>query len=80
MSCTSHLPEAGRIVTLIDGRDVCSCSEAFRHECECRWALETMDLRQRREYLARVQSKRGEADRRRMEETLSALWAARKAA
>lgn len=74
MNCTSHAPEQGLVVRLIGGRDVCSCSEDFRHEAECRWALEKLDLRQRREHLSAVGAKRGPQARERMEETIKAMW------
>lgn len=70
MTCTSHTPEQARMVTLLDGREVCSCSQDWMRECECRWLLERQDLRQRREYLAKVSREA----RARIEATLTVLW------
>lgn len=74
MNCTTHTPEAAKTVRLIDGREVCSCSREWAHECEARWMLERLDLRQRREQLAEVQKRRGTKARERLEDTLRVLW------
>lgn len=80
MNCTSRCPDQGRIVRLLDGRDVCSCSDDWRHESECRWAFHKLDLRQRREHLAAVAAKRSPEARKRMEDTITVLHSMRKAA
>lgn len=40
-----------RLVTLLDGRQVSSWSEEWRHECEARTILAMPSLRQRRAFL-----------------------------
>lgn len=49
------------IVTLIDGRQVDSASEDWRHECEARYVAELPGLEARRAYLEKVTTKRGAA-------------------
>ena len=44
-------PPPEPIVTLLDGRQVSSWSEDWRHECEARAVLALPTLRQRRAYL-----------------------------
>lgn len=39
------------MVTLVDGEQVDSASEAWRHECECRYILNLPTLSDRREWL-----------------------------
>lgn len=63
-------------MTLIDGSKVDSYSEAWRHECEARTAL-NMPLLERRAHLSRVESKRGMEQRRRLESTMHAIWLGR---
>jgi hypothetical protein len=73
MTCTSHTPEEKRLVTLIDGREVCSCSEEWRHECEARWALALPSLAKRREHLDGVERNRGRAARDRLADTMMTM-------
>ena len=47
-------------VTLIDGREVDSYSEAWRAECEARHILSMRDKLARRNYLELVSKRRGE--------------------
>ena len=65
------------IFTLLDGTNVDSTSEAWRHECEARH-IARMPLEARREYLEHVQKRRGESAAARLRDTLAALWAKRK--
>ncbi len=60
MTCTSHEPGAGRQVSLLDGRRVCSCSREWMRETEARFVLTLGPLRARPEYLDNVRKKRGE--------------------
>lgn len=89
MTCTRCTkPDAGR-VTLIDGREVCNWCEEWRHECEARAVLALPTLRQRRQYLygrpdnfermrGGIEQIRGKDAVKRLEQTMMALWAARK--
>ena len=72
-------------VRLIDGREVPSDSEEWRHECEARAVLSMLTLAQRRQYLfgkldalgelkGGVQQQRGKAATRRLENTIMAIW------
>lgn len=55
MTCeTCHKPDAPR-VTLVDGRQVCTWCEYWRHECEARAILNMPTLAQRRAHLYGVQ-------------------------
>lgn len=65
------------IVTLIDGRQVDSASEEWRHECEARAIAARPTLAERREYLDLVERKRGHASADRLRETMKQLWKAR---
>lgn len=62
---------------LVDGREVDSASEAWRHECEARWILKLPSLQQRREWLASLEPKRGKTEVQRLKQTMEALWRAR---
>lgn len=50
--------KTGKMVTLIDGREVDSASEDWRHECEARHVA-GMAPEARSDYLAQVASRRG---------------------
>jgi hypothetical protein len=73
------------LVTLVDGRQVSSWSEEYRHECEARAVLAMPSLSARRAFLygkpnqwgnmtGGVMSKRGEAEVKRLEATMMILW------
>lgn len=52
MSCQHcHKHQCTTSVVLIDGRQVCSWSEDWRHECEARHVLSFSTLMERRQYL-----------------------------
>lgn len=83
MTCTSC--DRDKQITLIDGRQACTYCEHHRHECEARAVLAMPTLRERRLYLyggvkrdgkrtPGVQGRRGEAEVRRLEKTIMALW------
>ena len=65
--------------TLIDGQQVDSTSEAWRHECEARMVVDQPTLVQRREYLDAVERRRGKPAADALRETMGAIWDARKA-
>lgn len=65
-------------VTLIDGRQVPSDSEEWRHETEARWVAARPTLMERRLYLDEVAAKRGQAEADRLRETMTRIWEARK--
>lgn len=85
MTCAKCIkPDAPR-VTLVDGQEVCTWCEEWRHECEARTILSMPTLRQRRAYLygtpdhkgvvkRGIQQLRGEAAVKRLETTMMALW------
>lgn len=79
------------LVTLIDGRQVDSCSEEWRHECEARAILSMPRLRARRHHLYGkpdqfgkerdgILQRRGIDEVRRLQQTMLKLWEARKMA
>ena len=65
-------------VTLLDGRQVDSASEDWRHECEARAIAARPTLAERRMYLDEVERRRGAAAADRLRETMKQLWEARK--
>jgi len=67
-----------RSVTLIDGRQVLSDSEEWRHECEARSVLRMPTLQARRERLDGIEQKRGKAAVDALKATMEIIWEARK--
>lgn len=78
-----------RMVTLHDGREVSNYSEDWRHECEARTILNMPTKGKRQDFLygeldkygkerGGVRGKRGDAEVKRLEETILALWEKRK--
>ena len=65
------------MVVLVDGREVSSASEEWRHECEARYILKLPSLEQRRAWLADLERRRGKAAVDRLRDTMSQLWRAR---
>lgn len=65
-------------VTLIDGRQVPSDSEEWRHETEARWVTNRPTLMERRLYLDEVQARRGQEEADRLRKTMSRIWEVRK--
>ena len=61
-------------VRLIDGTEVDSASEEWRHEAEARAIAALPSLQQRRAWLEDIQRKRGQAAADRIRETLKQLW------
>lgn len=65
-----------RLVTLIDGSQVSTNSEEWRHECEARSVCRMPGKLARRNYLAKVQEIRGLDERRALEKTIRKVWEA----
>ena len=63
---------------LLDGTDVDSDSEAWRHECEARMVAARPTLDERRDYLATVERRRGKAAADGLRETIKEIWQAGK--
>ena len=61
-------------VRLLDGTEVDSTSEAWRHETEARYVAARPSLHDRREYLDAVERRRGQAEADRLRETMRKLW------
>lgn len=62
-------------VTLIDGREVDSWSEAWRAECEARHVLAMPNIHLRRIYLADVTKRRGEVAGKALADLVRSVWA-----
>lgn len=65
------------IVTLIDGTQADSASEAYRHECEARAIAALPTLADRRAWLEAVEKRRGKDEADRLRGTMKALWEGR---
>lgn len=66
-------------VRLIDGREVDSSSEEFRHECEARAILAMPTKGARQGMLNLVEERRGTEARRRLERTMLVMWKSNRA-
>ena len=66
-------------VRLLDGREVDSASEEWRHETEARTVLAMPSIEARRGFLALVEKKRGADARGALETTIRAIWNKRRA-
>lgn len=62
---------------LLDGREVDSASEEWRHECEARAIAALPSLAERRAWLEDLERKRGAAAVERLRATMRQLWEAR---
>lgn len=62
-------------VTLIDGTEVDSASEAWRLECEARHVLAMPNIYTRRLYLAEVTKRRGEKGGQYLADKVREVWA-----
>lgn len=65
---------APKMVRLIGGQEVESGSEAWRLECEARHVLALPSRRLRREYLLRIEQRRGLEARMTLEARIRAIW------
>lgn len=83
------MPYDNPLVTLHDGRVVDTWSEYYRHECEARAVLNMPTKGKRQDYLygeldqygkerGGVRGRRGDAEVKRLEATILALWEIRK--
>lgn len=75
LGCTQL--EAGPVKTLLDGRVVCHQCEDWRAECEARVVCDMPTLRDRRDYLERVEKARGAAAVDRLKRDIARQWSAR---
>ncbi len=64
--------------TLHDGREVDSYSEAWRHETEARHILSLPGADDRREWLDKIEARRGKAAADRLRDTCRAIWQRRR--
>lgn len=62
------------LVRLLDGREVDSASEEWRHETEARAIAKLRTLAERRQCLEGIELKRGKEAADRLRATLKALW------
>jgi hypothetical protein len=62
------------VVTLLDGRQVDSASEEWRHETEARAIAALRTLAERRACLEAIEKRRGAAAADRVRETMKQLW------
>ena len=66
-------------VTLADGTETCTWSEAWRHECEARQVCDLPTIFERREYLVKIQQRRGDQAWLQLRATISVLWMSKQA-
>lgn len=66
------------MVTLHDGRQVRTDSYEWRHECEARAIAQLPSRAARSDWLAKIETKRGQEAAERLRRTLTSMWAARK--
>lgn len=64
-------------VTLVDGTETCTWSEAWRHECEATHVCNLPTLFERRRYLLAIRDKRGEKAWIYLRDTVAAVWSQR---
>jgi|LakMenE01Jun11ns_1017448.scaffolds.fasta_scaffold7646865_2 hypothetical protein len=65
------------LVLLLDGREVDSTSEHWRHECEARAIAALPTLNERRTHLEAVEQRRGKDAADRLRVTMKLLWDAK---
>ena len=63
---------------LIDGTEVSSDAEAWRHQCEADHILNLPTLGTRREWLEKIERRRGKASADQLRQTIQALWESNK--
>lgn len=64
---------------LLDGTEVSTESEEWRHLCEARWVAARPTLVERRQYLEAVARRRGPEALQRLKDTMTAIWHATRA-
>jgi hypothetical protein len=62
---------------LIDGTEVSTNSEQWRHECEARAISSLPTLADRRAWLEQIEKRRGKDEASRLRVTMRALWDAK---
>lgn len=67
------------LVRLLDGREVPTDSEHWRHECEARAIAKLPTLNERRAHLEAVEQRRGKEAAERLRVTMKAIWEAEQA-
>lgn len=65
-------------VTLVDGRQVDSASEEWRHEAEARAIAALPTLPERRAWLENIETQRGAEAAQRLRDTMGQIWAKEK--
>lgn len=70
---------AAELVRLVDGREVSSASEEWRHECEARAIYALPGLYERRPCLESIEHRHGKPAADALRQTMKALWEARQA-
>lgn len=79
--------QGARLITLPDGTQVGSYSEAYRAYCEAKWVLDTLPVTvnrrrkstpqiSRREYIEAIKAKRGDAAGNELARNVRELWRA----
>lgn len=63
-------------VTLLDGTEVCTWSEGWRHQCEAMAVCRMPTLAQRRRYLLLIHDKRGRDAWLQLRDTVARIWEA----
>lgn len=66
------------LVRLLDGREVPTDSEHWRHECEARAIAALPTLNERRAWLEGIEQRRGKDAADRLRVTMGQIWAARR--
>lgn len=66
------------LVTLVDGRQVDSATDEWRHECEARAIAALPTLGDRRAWLETLEKRRGKTAADKLRATMRQLWEARK--
>ena len=61
-------------VTLVDGRETCTWSEAWRHECEAKHVCGLPTILERRRYLLSIRDRRGEKAYVELRGTVERVW------
>lgn len=72
--------EDGPVVTLHDGRVVCTYCPDYKDECMARHILAMPTREERRQYLTRWAEKHGQADGLRLGDLVRSVWEARRRA
>ena len=68
---------SSRTVALLDGREVDSASEDWRHETEARHIMALSTLADRRAWLAAIEHRRGKAAADALRVTMGRIWEAK---